>query len=149
VFRFDPRTGDLDAVSDWLQHPNGIAFSPDESVLYVSDTSAARRPHGNHHIAAFDVVDGCCLANPRVFYVANPGVADGFRVDEHGNVFTSAGDGIHVVAPDGRLLGRLPVPEVVSNCVFGGADGSRLFITASTSLYAIDLGVRGAARPPP
>ena len=147
VFRYDPATGDLDAVTDALVHPNGIAFSLDERVLYVSDTSGARIDGGNHHIVAFDVIDGRRLANPRTFYVAEPGLADGFRLDEHGNVFTSAGDGIHVVAPDGRLLGRLPVPEVTSNCVFGGPDRTRLFITASTSLYAVDLAVRGAAVP--
>ncbi|MBI2775735.1 MAG: SMP-30/gluconolactonase/LRE family protein [Chloroflexi bacterium] len=147
VFRHDPATGELDAVSDWLEHPNGIAFSPDESTLYVSDTSGARLPGGNHHIVAFDVIDGRRLADPRIFYVAEPGLADGFRLDEHGNLFTSAGDGIHVVAPDGRLLGRMPVPEVASNCVFGGRDGRTLFITATTSLYSVGLAVRGATRP--
>ena len=146
VFRFDPRTGELEAVTDWVAEPNGLAFSPDESVLYVSDTSAALRTDGggNHHIAAFDVVDGRTLANPRVFYTMDEGLADGFRVDVAGNVWTSAQDGIHVIAPDGRRLGRLPVPERTSNCVFGGADGDRLFITASTSLYAIHLATRGA-----
>ena len=149
VFRFDPATGELEAVSDWVEEPNGIAFSPDESLLYVADTSAAKRVDGsgNHHIVVFDVVSGRQLANPRVFYVTEPGLADGFRLDEQGNLFTSAGDGIHVVAPDGRLLGRLPVPEEVSNCVFGGPAGTRLFITASTSLYAIDLTTHGAPRP--
>lgn len=149
VFRYDPAAETLDAVTDLMDQPNGIAFSPDETVLYVSDTSAARDPAGNHHIVAFDVIDGRSLANPRVFYVAEPGLADGFRVDEHGNVFTSAADGIHVVDADGTLLGRIPVPEVASNCAFGGEDGKRLFITASTSLYAIDVAVRGAVRDRP
>ena len=76
------------------------------------------------------------------------GLADGFRVDVHGNVWTSAEDGIHVIAPDGRRLGRLPIPERTSNCVFGGPDGDRLFITASTSLYMIDVGTRGAVAAP-
>ena len=92
VFRFDPRTGELDAVTDWVEEPNGLAFSPDESILYVSDTSGASHDDGggNHHIAAFDVVDGRTLANPRVFYTIDVGLADGFRVDVEGNVWTSA-----------------------------------------------------------
>jgi gluconolactonase len=152
IFRFDPRTGELEAATAWMEEPNGLAFSPDESILYVSDTSAALRDDGggNHHIVAFDVLDGRMLANPRVFYVMDEGLADGFRVDTEGNVWTSAEDGIHVIAPDGRRLGRLPVPERTSNCVFGGPGGDHLFITASTSLYAIDLATRGAvpvARP--
>jgi gluconolactonase len=144
VFRFDPRTGELDALTDWVDEPNGLAFSPDESVLYVSDTSlASRGGAGNHHIAAFDVVDGRSLANPRVFYSVDVWVPDGFRVDVEGNVWTSADDGIHVVAPDGRRLGRIPVPERTANCVFGGPGLDRLFITASTSLYALDVAARG------
>jgi gluconolactonase len=149
VFRFDPRTGELEAVTDWVEEPNGLAFSPDESVLYVADTSAALRTDGggNHQIAAFDVVDGRTLANPRVFYTMDEGLADGFRVDVDGNVWTSAEDGIHVLSPDGRRLGRLPIPERTSNCVFGGPDGDRLFITASTSLYMLDVATRGAVPP--
>jgi gluconolactonase len=150
VFRFDPATGELDAATDWVEEPNGLAFSPDESVLYVADTSAAlnRDGGGNRHIVAFDVVDGRVLENPRVVYALTPelGLADGFRVSEEGLLFTSSEEGIHVVAPDGRLLGRIPVPERTSNCVFGGPDGRRLFITAGTSLYALDLATRGAVR---
>jgi len=152
VFRFDRATGELDAVTDWVEAPNGLAFSPDESILYVSDTSAAglgTDAAGNRHIVAFDVVDGRRLANARVFYAldATDGVPDGFRVDALGNVWTSAWDGIHVVTADGRRLGRIPVPERTSNCVFGGRDRDRLFITASTSLYEIDVAVSGAVRP--
>jgi len=148
VFRFDPRTGHLEAVTDWVEEPNGLAFSPDESILYISDTSAAKRDDGggNHHIVSFDVVDGRTLANPRVFFTMDSGLADGFRVDVGGNVWTSAEDGIHVIAPSGRRLGRLPIPERTSNCVFGGPGDDRLFITASTSLYALDLATRGAVR---
>jgi len=148
VFRYDPATGGIEVATDWVEEPNGLAFSPDESILYVADTSAALRTDGtgNRHIVAFDVVDGRRLANPRVLYALAPGdgLADGFRVDGRGNIWTSAEDGIHVVAPDGTELGRVPVPERVSNCVFGGEDGTRLFITAGTSLYAIDVAVRGA-----
>lgn len=147
VFRFDPRTGDLRALTAALDQPNGLAFSPDESVLYVSDTSDERRAaHGGGTIMRFEVVDGSELAAPRTFYLVPDGVSDGFRVDVHGNVWTSADDGIHVVAPDGRRLGRLPVPERVSNCVFGGPEGDRLFVTATTSLYVVDVATRGAVR---
>ena len=148
VFRFDRDTGELAIVSDVMEHPNGLAFSPDESVLYVSDTSAARIPGGNHHILAFDVVDGGRrLADPRTFEVMEPGFADGLRVDVAGNVWTSAGDGIHVLDAQGVELGRILLPEVASNCVFGGRDGRRLFVTATSSLWSIEVGIRGAATP--
>jgi gluconolactonase len=144
VFRLDPERGDLTVVTDALVHPNGLAFSPDERTLYVSDTSGAVDPDGNHHILAFDVVDDVRLEDPRVLAVMEPGFADGLRVDELGNVWSSAADGIHVIAPDGHELARILVPEVTANCVFGGLDGRRLFITASSSLYAIDTRVVGA-----
>jgi gluconolactonase len=151
VFRFDPATSQLDVATDWVDAPNGLAFSPDESILYVADTASALPDDtsGNHHIVAFDVVGGRRLADPRVFYVVEGGFPDGFRVDVDGNVWTSAHDGIHVLAPSGRRLGRIPIPEPTSNCVFGGPDGDRLFITASTSLYAIDVAIGGAVRPTP
>jgi gluconolactonase len=144
VFRFDPETGDLSVASDAIIHPNGLAFSPDESLMYVSDTSGGIDPTANHHIVALDVVEGRRLEHLRVFKVMEPGVADGLRVDEHGNVWTSAFDGIHVISPDGTDLARIHVPEITSNCVFGGTDGRRLFITASSSLYTIPTMVSGA-----
>lgn len=148
VFRLDRATGELAVASDAMEHPNGLAFSPDESVLYVSDTSGARTPGGNHHILAFDVVDGGRrLADPRTFVVMEPGFADGFRVDVEGNVWTSAGDGIHVVDQQGAELGRILLPEVASNCVFGGPHGRRLFITATSSLWSVEVGIRGAVTP--
>ena len=148
VFRLDRVTGELDVVTDVMEHPNGLAFSPDESVLYVSDTSAARRAGGNHHILAFDVVGGGRrLANPRTFVVMEPGFADGLRVDVAGNIWTSAGDGIHVLDAAGVELGRILLPEAASNCVFGGRDGRRLFVTATSNLWSIEVGIRGAATP--
>jgi gluconolactonase len=149
VFRFDPSvegTGALRIVSDFVEEPNGLAFSPDERVLYVSDTSAALRPagSGHHHIVAFDVVGGQDLANPRVFAVVNPGLSDGFRVDVHGFVYTSSEDSVQVFHPDGTRIGRIAVPEKVGNLVFGGEAGNELFICASTSLYRIVLATRGA-----
>ena len=146
VFRLDPRSGALRVVSDWVEEPNGLAFSPDESVLYVSDTSAALRTDGggNHHIVAFDVVAGQDLANPRVFAVVNPGLSDGFRVDHHGFVYTSSQDSVQVYHPDGTRVGRIAVPEKVGNLVFGGPVGNELFICASSSLYRMVLNTRGA-----
>ncbi|MDH6166726.1 gluconolactonase [Variovorax boronicumulans] len=146
VFRFDPATGALRSVSDFVEEPNGLAFSPDESVLYVSDTSAALRTDGSghHHIVAFDVIGGQDLANPRVFAVVSPGLADGFRVDVHGFVYTSSADSVQVYHPDGTRMARIAVPEKVGNLVFGGSDGNALYVCASTSLYRIRLGTRGA-----
>ena len=147
VFRFDRGSGELTVASDAVLHPNGLAFSPDETTLYVSDTSIARVDGGNHHIVAFDVVDRRTLAAPHVFKVMEPGVSDGLRVDVEGNVWTSAGDGIHVLAPDAVELGRILLPEEASNCTFGGPDGRRLFITATSTLWSIEVGVRGAVTP--
>lgn len=147
VFRFDRGTGELTVATDYLIHPNGLAFSPDERTLYVSDTSIARVEGGNHHIVAFDVVDGLRLERPRVFKVMEPGVSDGFRLDVDGNIWTSAGDGIHVLDSDGVELGRILLPEEASNCTFGGADGQRLFITATSTLWSIGVGIRGAVTP--
>jgi gluconolactonase len=146
VFRFDPASGALRIVSDYLEEPNGLAFSPDEAVLYVSDTSAALRTDGSghHHIVAFDVVAGQDLTRPRVFAVVSPGLSDGFRVDVHGFVYTSSEDSVQVFHPDGRRIGRIAVPEKVGNLVFGGALGNELFICASSSLYRITLATRGA-----
>jgi gluconolactonase len=144
VFRFDPSTGELTAVTDEVIHPNGLAFSPDESRLYVSDTSGGLDPSANHHIVVFDVVDGRRLEGARVFAIIEPGLPDGLRVDVSGNVWTSAGDGIHVIDPDGHDLARIHVPEVTANCVFGGRDGRRLFIAASSSLYAIETSTTGS-----
>jgi gluconolactonase len=144
VFCFDPATRALRIVSDFFEDPNGLAFSPDESVLYVSDTSAARRADGKHHIVAFDVIGGQDLVKPRVFAVVEPGLADGFRVDIHGFVYTSSEDSVQVYHPDGTRIGRIPVPEKVGNVVFGGEAGNELYICASTSLYRIVLNTRGA-----
>jgi gluconolactonase len=147
VFRFDPACGHLDSVSDWVDEPNGLAFSPDERLLYVSDTSAALRPagQGNHHIVVFDVLDGARLDNPRVFAEIEPGLPDGFRIDAQGWLYTSSADSVQIYHPDGTLLGKLPVPEKVGNLCFGGPHGNQLFVVATTSLYRITLNTRGAA----
>jgi len=147
VFRLEPESGALTIATDLLVYPNGLAFSVDESILYVSDTSGGRDPSGNHHILAFDVENGRTLGNPRVFAEISPGLADGFRVDRTGHVFTSAGDGIHVLTPEGRRIGKIPIPEVTSNCVFGGPEGTDLFMTATTSLYRVRTRTTGATLP--
>ena len=149
VFRFDPRSGELHSVSAGMEDPNGLAFSLDESLLYVSDTSAARRQDGggNHHIVVFDVVGGAALANPRIFAVVTPGLADGFRLDRHGFIYTSSADSVQVYHPDGTRLARIAVPEKVGNLTFGGVARDELYICASTSLYRIRLNTCGVQRP--
>jgi gluconolactonase len=149
VFRFDPRTGALDPVTDLPIEPNGLAFSPDERRLYVSDTSAAlgREATGNHCIFAFDVVDDRRIVDGRRFADVSPGVPDGFRVDEQGWIYTSSEDSVQVFHPDGTLLGKIPVPEKVGNVTFGGAQRNILYVAASTSLYRIALATRGVQQP--
>jgi gluconolactonase len=147
VFRFDPASGELVVVEDSFAKPNGLAFSPDERLLYVTDTSGSHDPGGNHHLRVFDVMNGNRLANGRVFAVVEPGLPDGFRVDAQGRLFVSAEDGIHVFDPDGTLLGKILVPERTGNCCWGEADRATLYIAASTSLYRIHLDTHGATRP--
>ena len=147
VYRLDPASGDLRVVADDFGGPNGLAFSPDERTLYVSDTGALHDAAAARHIRAFDVDEAGGLGGSRVFHTVEPGVADGFRCDEDGNLWTSAGDGVHCLAPDGTLLGKIRIPEIVSNVTFGGRRKSRLFICAATSLYAVYLNRRGIQRP--
>jgi gluconolactonase len=149
VFRYDPVCGALTAVTDFVQEPNGLAFSPDESQLYVSDTSAALRRDGggNHHIVRFDVVGGTALAHPQIFAVVGPGLSDGFRLDSRGWVYTSSADSVQVYHPDGTLLAKIAVPEKVGNLTFGGPARNELFICASTSLYRIRLNATGIQTP--
>jgi len=136
VFCYDPHTEQLHAVTDWVQEPNGLAFSPDEKLLYVSDTSAALREDGNHHIVVFDV-QGTQLSKPRIFAEISPGLPDGFRIDSQGLVYTSSEDSVQILHPDGRLLGKIPVPEKVGNLCFAGKNEKIIFVAASTSLYRI------------
>lgn len=145
IYRLDPG-GRLDRVADDFLQPNGLAFSPDERTLYVADSGASHDPAAPRHILAFDV-DGARLARPRVFAQIDAGIPDGIRVDAQGNLWSSAGDGVHCFAPDGTRLGKVRVPEVVANLCFGGARRNRLFIAATTSLYAVSLAVGGAQRP--
>lgn len=146
LYRLDPGTGDLTVVADDFAGPNGLAFSPDERQLYVADTGAIFDPDARRHIRVFDVNEAG-LANARIFHTVSPGAADGFRVDEDGNIWTSAADGVHCIAPDGQLLGKILIPELVANVTFGDRHKSRLFICASTSLYAVWLNRRGILTP--
>lgn len=144
LFRLDPASGALDVMSDDFVRPNGLAFSPDGAKLYVADTGRSHDPDGPGHIRLFEVSSNGDLSGGNVFAAPDTGLADGFRCDAAGNLWTSAGDGIHCFAPDATLLGRILVPEIVSNCAFGGPRRNRLFITATTSLYAVFLDTRGA-----
>lgn len=147
VYRIDPQSGAMEAVLTDFNCPNGLAFSPDEKRLYVSDTG--RMFMGDPtHIRVFDVGDdGKTLSGGRVFHVVSPGASDGFRADSDGNIWTSAGDGVHCIAPDGTLLGKILVPEIVSNVCFGGRGKHRLFITGTTSLYSVVLNRKGVQQP--
>ena len=141
VYRADPATGALDVMVDDLNCPNGLAFSPDERLLYVADTG--RFGTGDRrHLRLYDVT-GTGPLKGRDFFEVDAGFSDGFRLDEDGNLWSSAGDGVHCIAPDGRLLGKVLVPETVSNVCFGGRSRHVLWITATTSIYSIALNRRG------
>jgi gluconolactonase len=145
VFRLDPVSGELTAVARDRVRPNGLAFSPDESILYVADTGETHVADTPRAIHAYAVgAGGRALAYKGVFAVCDNGFFDGFRVDIHGNLWTSSADSVRAYAPDGTLLGRVRIPELVSNLCFGGRNRNRLYITAQTSLYAIYLNTHAA-----
>jgi gluconolactonase len=145
VYRVSPQTGKTTIVVGDFVKPNGLAFSPDESKLYIADSGSSHYEDGPHHIRVFDVRSDGTLANGRVFAEVSPGLPDGMRIDEYGNVWTSAEDGVHCYSPDAELLGKIKISEPVANLTFGGLNRNRLFIAASTSLYSLYVGVRGAS----
>jgi gluconolactonase len=152
VYRIDPETWQVDVVADDFDRPNGLAFSPDESVLYIADSGRARG-HGfgfddarPHHVRALDVIDGRKLGKSRVVAEIDM-VPDGLRVDTEGLLWISAEDGVHCYTPSGARLGRILVPEVVANLTFGGSQRSRLFISATSSIYALETTRQGAQIP--
>jgi gluconolactonase len=147
VYRLDPQTGSVTAVATDFEKPNGLAFSPDESCLYIADTGATHIKDGPRHIRKFAVTADGRLTGGEVFATCTIGLFDGFRFDRAGNLWTSAGDGVHCYAPDGVLIGKVKVPEVVANVCFGGPKRNRLFICGTTSLYSIFVNTAGAARP--
>ncbi|MEK0084814.1 SMP-30/gluconolactonase/LRE family protein [Benzoatithermus flavus] len=147
VFRFDPKTDRLDVVCDDFVKPNGLAFSPDERRLYIVDTGASHDPEGPRHIRVFEVDEDNRLSGGAVLCTCDVGLYDGLRVDTEGRIWTSAGDGVHCYTPDGQLLGKILVPEVVANVCFGGLKRNRLYVCGTTSLYAVYTHVNGAQLP--
>jgi gluconolactonase len=144
VYRIDPRSGAVSIVADDFVRPNGLAFSPDEKRLYVADTGATHAPDGPRHIRVFTVDENGGLRGGDVFATCTNGFFDGFRLDEAGRIWTSAWDGVHCYDSDGTLIGKILVPEEVANVTFGGIKRNRLYICATTSLYAIMLPINGA-----
>jgi gluconolactonase len=143
VYRWE--AGKVGVVAEGINQPNGLAFSPDESVLYVVESRSVPRK-----ILAFDVRANA-LSNRRVLVEAGPGTPDGFRCDTEGNLWCGWGmgaeglDGVHVFNPEGRLIGRIDLPERCANVCFGGVHRNRLFMAASTSLYSLYVNAQGAA----
>ncbi|CAM5460744.1 sugar lactone lactonase YvrE/DNA-binding IclR family transcriptional regulator [Aquamicrobium terrae] len=144
VYRVDPATGAVEAVVTDMVKPNGLAFSPDETKLYVVDTGRTHGAENPAHMRVFDVGEGGRLRGGEVFADCTAGLFDGFRLDDAGRIWTSAADGIHCYDPDGTLIGKVKVPEVVANCVFGGIKRNVLYICGTTSLYAVRLMINGA-----
>jgi gluconolactonase len=146
VYRFDPEDGSLRVVCDSFTKPNGLAFSPDESVLYVAESGRSHDPDCPVVIRAFDVA-GDRLTNERIFAAFETGMPDGLRVDVSGNVWSSAGPGINCYDPSGTLLGRIRAPQMVSNLTFGGAKRNRLFFTCTSAVYSVFVATSGIQRP--
>ena len=146
VYRLDP-SGSLSVAAEGINQPNGLAFSPDESILYIVESRSQPRK-----ILTYDVVGGKTLSGRRVLIDAGPkGTPDGFRVDMDGNLWCGWGmggaglDGVHVFNAGGKPIGRIDLPERCANVCFGGLDRNRLFMTASTSLYALYVNTQGVA----
>ena len=148
VYRHDPATGQTAVVADGFDKPNGIAFSPDERVLYVTDSGANQEPGSYHvtrphHIKAFDVTGGTRLSGERLFAVVTPGFPDGLKVDRDGRVYASSFSGVQVFDPDGELLGEIHLPGAVNFC-FGGPERDLLLITTDSAVWAAALAAKGA-----
>ena len=145
LYRLDPG-GRLEVAADDFAGPNGLCFSPDERLLYVCETGGQFDVDPVQHIRVFDV-DGATLRNGRVFHAISPGYADGIRADGDGRIWSSSGNGVQCIHPDGSHLGTVLTGDVVANLCFGGRNRSRLFICASHRLLAVYTNVRGAQRP--
>jgi gluconolactonase len=137
VYRIDPATAACTIVADDFDRPNGLAFSPDETMLYIADSRLS-------HIRVFEVNDHGRPTGGRLFAEGGDDSFDGVRFDDTGRLWTASGRGVRCYDPDGTLVGRLRLPEAASNLVFGGPKRNRLFITATTSVYSIMLTVNGA-----
>ena len=136
VFRLDPGAAEPVAVAAELARPNGLCFSPDEKFLYVANSDGKPENVRRYRVKSDNTLEGGA-----VFATIRPGVPDGMRVDKDGRLYSTAGDGVHVLSPEGKLLGKFKTPESAANCAFGGANGRTLFITARTGLYAVDLAI--------
>ena len=147
LYRFEPDSGRITVAAGDFDGPNGLAFSPDERRLYVAETGDQTTDNPKQYIRAFDVDAQGQLSGGEIFHKIEPGYADGLCVDEDGNLWSSAGDGVHCIDPSGRLLGKVLVPYRVSNLTFGGLLKNRLFIGGSHTLYAIFLNRRGLRCP--
>ncbi|WP_299649320.1 SMP-30/gluconolactonase/LRE family protein [uncultured Tateyamaria sp.] len=145
VYRADPDTGDIRIMADDYLKPNGLAFSPDETQLYIADTGATHAPDGPKHIRRHDVGPDGTLSGGEIFATCTEGLFDGFRLDRDGRIWTSAADGVHCYDPDGTLIGKVHIPELVANVCFGGPKLNRLFICGTTSLYSVFLNVNGVS----
>ncbi len=143
VYRFDPASGEIEAVITEMTRPNGLVFSPDERHLYVSDTSAYEDPDLYHDIRRYDIVNKRRAVNGRIFTVVDPGQPDGLCVDKKGNLFSSSADSVQIYAPDSTQLGKIFIPEVCANLTFGGNKRNRLFVAAGGKIYAVDLTTHG------
>ncbi|MDJ0638495.1 MAG: SMP-30/gluconolactonase/LRE family protein [Paracoccaceae bacterium] len=142
VYRADP-DGRITRVADDYVKPNGLAFSPDERMLYIADTGASHIKDGPAHIRRHAVGEDGTLSRGEVLAECTAGLFDGFRVDREGRIWSSAADGVHCLTPEGQLIGKILIPEMVSNVCFGGPRLNRLFICGTTSLYSAFLAVNG------
>ncbi len=144
LYRFDPRQNVLQAAASDFDGPNGLAFSPDQSLLYVAETGDQTGRDPKQYIRVFGVGEKGALSGGDIFHRIAPGYCDGLKVDVSGNIWSSAGDGVHCLSPRGELLGKIRIPYRVSNLCFGGPARNRLFIGGSHTLYAVYLNTRGA-----
>jgi gluconolactonase len=142
VYRIDPDSGETTIVAHDFDKPNGLAFSNDEKYLFVADTGITHKIDGPKHIRKISVnADGKSLGTSTVFADCTAGLFDGFRLDADGRIWASAADGVHCYDPDGTLIGKIKIPELVSNLCFSGAALNRLFICGTTSLYSVYLAI--------
>jgi len=145
VYRLDPSTGEIRQMTTDFVMPNGLAFSPDESLLYIVDTGSTHVKAGPNHVRRFRVGDNDALSGGEVIATNAAEKFDGFRLDTEGRLWMGAEDGIHCYLPDGTMIGKIPLPERASNLTFGGENRDRLLITGSTSIYSCKVNARGAA----